>query len=96
MKLLFGILLCFGTVLTYSQKINSQFELHIHKTTEPVVIDGAMNDAAWQQAETAGSFYMVLPMDTSRARVNTEVKMTYDKENLYIIAICHLPKEKTP
>ena len=96
MKLLFGILLCFGNLLTYSQKINSQFELHIRKTTEPVVIDGAMNDAAWQEAETAGSFFMVLPMDTSRARVNTEVKMTYDKENLYIIAICHLPKEKTP
>jgi hypothetical protein len=96
LKLLFGILLCLGNLLTYSQKINNHFELHIRKTAEPVIIDGAMNDAAWQQAETAGSFYMVLPMDTSRARVNTEVKMTYDKENLYIIAICHLPKEKTP
>jgi len=50
-----------------------------------------MNDAPWQEAETAGDFFMVTPMDTSRARVNTEVKMTYDKENLYIIAICHLP-----
>jgi len=96
LKLLFGILLCLGNLLVYSQKINNHFELHIRKTAEPVIIDGAMNDAAWQQAETAGSFFMVLPMDTSRARVNTEVKMTYDKENLYIIAICHLPKEKTP
>ena len=46
------------------------------------------------EAETAGNFFMVTPMDTSKARVNTEVKMTYDKENLYIIAICHLPKKK--
>ena len=96
MKLLFGILLCSGSLLTYAQKKNSQFELHIRKTTEPIIIDGAMNDAAWQQAETAGNFFMVLPMDTSHAHVNTEVKMTYDKENLYIIAICHLPQEKTP
>ena len=91
MKLLFGILLCLIPFLTYAQKINNQFELRIRKTTEPVVIDGRANDAAWQEAQTAGSFFMVTPMDTSYARVNTEVKMSYDKENLYIIAICHLP-----
>jgi hypothetical protein len=96
LKLLFGILLCSGSLLTYAQKKNSQYELHIRKTTEPVVIDGIMNDVGWQEAETAGSFFMVLPMDTSHANVKTEVKMTYDKENLYIIAICYLPKEKTP
>ena len=52
-----------------------------------------MDEAAWQEAETAKSFFMVLPMDTSKAFVNTEVKMTYDKENLYIIAICYLLKK---
>jgi len=91
----FSILLCTGSLLTHAQKKNSQFELHIRTTTEPVVVDGVMNDAAWLEAETAGNFFMVLPMDTSHARVNTEVKMTYDKENIYIIAICHLPVEKT-
>ena len=81
----------FSNVFCFAQKINNHFELHIKKTTEPVVVDGLMDDAAWQEAETAGNFFMVSPMDTSKARVNTEVKMTYDKENLYIIAICHLP-----
>ncbi len=52
-----------------------------------------MNEDTWQAAETAGDFFMVLPMDTSKARLNTVVKMTYDKENLYIIAVCHLPKK---
>ncbi len=55
-----------------------------------------MDDTAWIEAETAGQFYMVLPMDTSHANVNTEVKMTYDRENLYIIALCHLPKKDQP
>jgi len=50
-----------------------------------------MDDTAWKEAETAGNFYMVTPMDTSKARVHTDVKMTYDKHNLYIIAICYLP-----
>ena len=39
---------------------------------------------------------MVLPMDTSRALVNTEVKMTYDRDNLYIIAIYYLPVKSAP
>ena len=91
MKYLFSIIICIGSFFSNAQKKNNSFELHIHKTTHRVIIDGAMDDAAWQEAETAGNFFMVTPMDTSKARVNTEVKMTYDKENLYIIAICYLP-----
>lgn len=93
MKYLLSILLCIAGFFSNAQKKNDSFKLYIHKTTEPVVIDGAMDDAAWQKAETASRFFMVLPMDTSRALVNTEVKMTYDKESLYIIAICYLPKK---
>jgi hypothetical protein len=93
LKYLFCLIICTGSFFSHAQKKNNSFQLHIRKTTEPVVIDGAMNDAAWLEAETADDFFMVLPMDTSRAFVSTEVKMTYDKENLYIIAICHLPKK---
>jgi hypothetical protein len=31
---------------------------------------------------------MVLPMDTSKAKVRTEVRMTYDENNLYLLATC--------
>jgi hypothetical protein len=34
------------------------------------------------------NFNMVLPMDTSKALVKTEVRMTYDDNNLYLIAVC--------
>lgn len=84
-----SILLFFSVQLS-AQKINSKYQLHIRKTDKPVVVDGVMNDSAWANAETAADFFMVLPMDTSKARVNTEVKMTYDSENIYIIAVCHL------
>jgi hypothetical protein len=67
--------------------------LHIKQTNDPVTIDGEMKEAVWQQAESAADFFMVFPMDTSRAQVKTEVKMTYDQNNLYIIAICYLPKK---
>jgi hypothetical protein len=93
LKYILCLIICTGSFFSTAQKKNNGFQLHIRKTTGPVVIDGAMNEAAWLEAETATDFFMVLPMDTSRATVNTEVKMTYDKENLYIIAICHLPKK---
>ena len=47
-----------------------------------------MDEAAWQQADAADNFFMVLPMDTSMAKVRTEVRMTYDNNNLYLLATC--------
>ena len=89
----FCLPVCLFNLVSYAQKKNSSIELHIHKTTERITVDGEMNEAAWAQAETAGNFFMITPMDTSKARVNTEVKMTYDNDNLCIIAICYLPQK---
>jgi len=74
---------------TRAQKINQKFQYHIHKTSERITIDGIMQEAVWKNAEVATSFAMVLPMDTSIAKVPTEVRMTYDNDNLYIIATCY-------
>src|ERR1700737_4384439 len=55
----------------FAQKKNGDFELHIRRATSPVIIDGIINEAAWEQADKAGNFFMVLPMDTSHANVRT-------------------------
>jgi hypothetical protein len=89
-------LICALSLFAVAQKKNNQFQFHIQKTTEPIMVDGSDNEPAWQQAETASSFFMVLPMDTSRASVKTDIKMTYDDRNIYIIAICWLPKKGQP
>jgi hypothetical protein len=47
-----------------------------------------MDEQAWKDADVAADFFMVLPMDTSDANAKTEVRMSYDDENLYLIAIC--------
>ena len=51
-----------------------------------------MDEADWLNAESAANFYMTLPMDTSFAKVRTTVRMSYDNNNLYLIAICYTPK----
>ena len=77
------------SITALAQKKNASYEYHIHRTSMPVHIDGIANEPVWKKAEAARDFFMVLPMDTSRARVKTEVYMTYDKTNLYLLAICH-------
>lgn len=75
-----------------AQKKNSAYKMSMHKATSAIVIDGIMNEDAWKDADIATDFFMVFPMDTSKANVHTEVRMTYDNENMYIIATCYLLK----
>jgi hypothetical protein len=72
-----------------AQKKNESYQLHIKKTTTSINIDGETNDEAWSTAELANNFNMMLPMDTSKARVRTDVRMTYDDENVYVLAECY-------
>lgn len=48
-----------------------------------------MDEKAWEDAEVATDFFMITPMDTSFARVKTDVRMSYDEEHLYLIVINH-------
>ena len=75
---------------SFAQKINSSYQLHIKKTTSPIQIDGEMNELAWKNTDSAADFFMVIPMDTSRAKVKTTVRMAYDNKKIYILATCYL------
>ena len=72
-----------------AQKKNAGVKYFIHKTIDPIEIDGLMKESTWKNAALASQFTMVLPMDTSKATVPTEVRLAYDVNNLYILAICH-------
>jgi hypothetical protein len=87
------ILLCVSVcccVGSLAQKINEAYQIHPRQIVSPIRIDGVMDESAWLEAEVATDFYMVLPMDTSYARVRTEVRMAYDREHLYLVAVCYL------
>ncbi|MBK0380635.1 carbohydrate binding family 9 domain-containing protein [Mucilaginibacter segetis] len=87
------LLLCFCLLGNYAlgQKKNAAYQYHIKRATSAIKIDGVMDEAAWQRADTAADFFMVLPMDTSRANIKTSVRMTYDDNNLYVLAVCYTP-----
>lgn len=83
------LLLC--CLNAFAQKINEAYQLPMKKASSPILIDGVLDEQAWLDADVASDFFMILPMDTSKARVRTDVRMTYDANHLYIIAVCFLP-----
>jgi hypothetical protein len=87
-RLSFLLLCILGFQATQAQKKNANIKYYIHKATDAIKLDGLMNEQSWLKAQAVDKFPMVLPMDTSVSNVPTEVRMTYDENNLYIIAIC--------
>lgn len=74
---------------TLSQETRSTFRYSINKTTNEIIIDGDESDSAWDQTEAIPSFINHWPLDTGQAEALTRVKVTYDDEFLYVLAICY-------
>lgn len=95
MRYLLFLILVSTSPLLFAQKINSSYQLRIARANSEIRIDGIAEESAWTDAEPAKDFFMVSPMDTSYAKVLTEVRMTYDDSNLYISATCYQPNAKS-
>jgi hypothetical protein len=81
------ILFCCSCIIR-GQKKNQDFVFHIRKTTLPVTVDGKDDDEAWRSTQAATGFHMMTPMDTSLATVSTVVRMCYDGQQIYLLAVC--------
>lgn len=71
-------------VASYKQ----QYQLHINKTTEKIKVDGELNEEVWHTAEVAKDFWLKFPTDDAKAITQTRVQMAYDKNFIYLAAIC--------
>lgn len=78
------MLLCYTVV--YSQ---DKPYLFAKKTTEVIKVDGIADEMIWQEAMPAKDFYQYFPNDTSAAEGKTEIFVTYDDKNVYLLAKCH-------
>ncbi|MGQ8337565.1 DUF5916 domain-containing protein [Sunxiuqinia sp. A32] len=63
---------------------NSDYVLHVKKTTEKIIVDGKFDENAWQKAEVASDFQKVLPVDDEKSDIRSEVLMTYDDKAFYL------------
>ncbi|MBL7828825.1 MAG: carbohydrate binding family 9 domain-containing protein, partial [Saprospiraceae bacterium] len=66
----------------------TEFSLHVSRTTTPIKVDGDLSEAVWQSAEVTKPFLMKWPRDGGPAPAQTEVRCTYDEKFLYVSAVC--------
>ncbi len=64
-------------------------ELSIRKAEGAITLDGVLDEAAWTSASVATDFFLNYPVDTTRARYQTEARMVYDENSLYISLVCY-------
>lgn len=58
--------------------------LAVARRAGKIVVDGKLDDAAWQQAAVLDTFYETYPDDNTEPRVKTVVYLTYDEHDFYI------------
>ena len=69
-----------------SNRLN--YILPIQKAKGPIDINGQLDEPDWRSGEVAADFWRVLPIDTGYADTRTEVRATYDDQNLYFGITC--------
>jgi Domain of unknown function (DUF5916)/Carbohydrate family 9 binding domain-like len=68
-------------------------KLAMQKTTGKIKVDGLLTETAWNNAAKFDSLYNKWPKDQGKAAYQTEVKMTYDDDNLYVAFKAYVNKE---
>jgi Domain of unknown function (DUF5916) len=62
------------------------------RATQSIVVDGRLDEEDWSRATPFTDFVQQLPQTGYPARYPTDVRMLYDRDNLYLGVICHDPE----
>ncbi len=98
MKLLLLNFFLIFTLFSFAQSNHAntlQFQLQIKKSTGKIIIDGVLDEPDWQSAFPAGNFIQNFPFDSSLANKQTEARVTFDDQFLYISGVCYQPPKYT-
>ena len=61
----------------------NDYRLHATKISQPVSIDGVLDEEIWSRAEKTTPFFRIQPIDTGYAKAQTEVMVAFDDDNIY-------------
>lgn len=66
----------------------NQYRYPLSQTNQPIRIDGLADDIGWKAVKEIPYFMNHWPLDSGKAEALTQIKVTYDPEYLYVLAIC--------
>lgn len=64
-------------------------KLKIKKFHGEIVLDGVLDEIAWKEADVADNWYQNFPVDSLPSPFQTEGRMTYNDEFLYVSFVCY-------
>ncbi len=65
--------------------------LGVPRATSSIVIDGSLDEAAWEHAARIDHFYEISPGNNVPPKVRTVAYLTYDSRYLYVGVVCDDP-----
>ena len=84
------------TSLAYAQTSSAELDeildvpsLTIKKTREKIIPDGKLDEAIWNDSDLMDNFWQQFPADSTPATGQTEIRMLYDDNFLYIGVKCY-------
>ena len=84
------------TLLLFSLSLNvllaqadEKYTIHIAKAKEKITLDGNLDESDWKNADVAEHFFLNKPFDSTFAKLDSKVRMTFDDKFIYIGAICY-------
>ena len=86
MRLLYTLRTVIFLISTLSCALAYAQDLKAKKTTDPIIIDGIFDEPAWQEADIANNFRQFFPSDSVPANYQTQVRILYDENFIYIAA----------
>lgn len=87
--LLLGLAAAVGTTLQPAAAAGQVTSAVAQRTSNPPVIDGRPNEGAWQAAPVLGGFTQREPNDGRPATENTEVRILFDEDAIYVAVWAH-------
>ncbi|MEE4213843.1 MAG: hypothetical protein V2I34_02185, partial [Bacteroidales bacterium] len=85
--ILFGLLFSLSEIS--AQVHHETKSLEALRTAEAPLIDGYIDEEAWEKSNIAGDFIQYSPYSGQPASLDTEVRFLFDDEAVYIAAIMH-------
>src|SRR4030095_5376478 len=58
------------------------------RTAERIILDGRLDEESWRTATPESDFIQLRPNNGAPAREQTEVRILYDDENIYVGVVC--------
>lgn len=71
-------------IFSFTLSAQDSAKIAVKFTTEPIKVDGELDEAVWEKAESIGNFWQFFPIDSVRAKNQTSIRMLYDEHTLYV------------